>query len=72
MENAQKTLDELIATREDVKIKVEVHTHTLKKSAGGDKVNEPLDLLELVKSPLVAITSQRKVFLVAVNIQEEF
>lgn len=24
MENAQKTLDELIATREDVKIKVEV------------------------------------------------
>lgn len=28
MENAQKTLDELIATREDVKIKVEVHTHT--------------------------------------------
>lgn len=26
MENAQKTLDELIATREDVKIKVEVMT----------------------------------------------
>lgn len=28
MENAQKTLDELIATREDVKVKVEVMSFT--------------------------------------------
>lgn len=28
MENAQKTLDEVIATREDVKIKVEVMSFT--------------------------------------------
>jgi len=68
MENAQKTLDELIATREDVKCKVEVGSYyNQTPQLINDMVTQSVEVLEICKISLIYILMVFWFFMYAVS-----